>query len=186
MERVPSAAFASDNAAPAHPAVMEALTRMNQGPAPAYGTDPVTAQARDTLRAAFDSPDAEVLFAFTGTAANIIALASAVRPWQEIFCSDMAHVLVDEAGGAVRLSGAQLTRLPSDDGLIEVAVAIPVLRRRWLRDAEARIEIRRARGRAMSITPHVDVVRSVDDGVVGPITRKRSWWTEPGAWATYL
>ena len=49
MERVPSAAFASDNAAPAHPAVMEALTRVNQGPAPAYGTDPVTAQARDAL-----------------------------------------------------------------------------------------------------------------------------------------
>lgn len=118
MERVPSAAFASDNAAPAHPAVLEALTRVNEGPSPSYGADPVTAQARDALRAAFDSPDAEVLFAFTGTAANIIALASAVRPWQEIFCSDVAHVLVDEAGGAVRLSGAQLTRLPSDDGLI--------------------------------------------------------------------
>ena len=59
-----------------------------------------------------------MLFAFTGTAANIIALASAVRPWHEILCSDVAHVLLDEAGGPVRLSGAQLTRLPSDDGLI--------------------------------------------------------------------
>ena len=47
---------------------------------------------------------------------------------------------------------------------------------------EVRIEVRRARGRAMSITPHQDSVRSEDDGVVGPVTRKRSWWTEPGAW----
>jgi threonine aldolase len=29
MERVPSAAFASDNAAPAHPKVLEALNHVN-------------------------------------------------------------------------------------------------------------------------------------------------------------
>ena len=113
-----SAAFASDNAAPAHPAVLDALRRVNDGPAPSYGDDPVTAQAADAIRAAFDSPEADVLFAFTGTAANTIALAAAARPWHEIYCSDVAHVLLDEAGGPVRLSGAQLTRLPSVDGLI--------------------------------------------------------------------
>jgi hypothetical protein len=74
----------------------------------------------------------------------------------------------------------------ADDGLVEVAVAVPILRRRLLRTADVRVEVRRAQGRAMSVLPHVDSIRSVDDGVVGPITRKRSWWTEPGAWATYL
>jgi hypothetical protein len=72
-----------------------------------------------------------------------------------------------------------------DDGLVEVAVAVPVLQRRLLRTADVRVEVRRARGRAMSVTPHEDVLRCVDDGVVGPLTRKRAWWTEPGAWATY-
>ncbi len=111
-------AFASDNAAPAHPKALEALHRVNDGPAPSYGADLVTQRAAEALKETFDSPDAEVLFAFTGTAANIIALAAAVQPWQEILCSDVAHVLLDEAGGPVRLSGAQLTRLPSDDGLV--------------------------------------------------------------------
>lgn len=115
---MPSTAFASDNAAPAHPKVLEALHRANDGSAPSYGNDEVTAQAADALKRAFDSPDADVLFTFTGTAANIISLAAAARPWDEIFCSDVAHVLVDEAGGPVRLSGAQLTRLPSVDGLM--------------------------------------------------------------------
>ncbi len=78
-----------------------------------------------------------------------------------------------------------VTGATSDDGLVEVAVAVPMLRRRLVRAADVRVEVRRARGRAMSITPHDDAIRSVDDGVVGPITRKRSWWTEPGAWATY-
>jgi threonine aldolase len=113
-----SAAFASDNAAGAHPRVIEAIVRANNDSVSSYGTDPSTERAVQALREAFEAPDADVLFALTGTAANIIALASAVQPWQEILCSDIAHSLLDEAGGPVRLSGAQLTPLPSDDGLI--------------------------------------------------------------------
>ncbi|WP_418002730.1 threonine aldolase family protein [Mycobacterium sp. PDNC021] len=113
-----SAAFASDNAAGAHPRVIEAIVDANRGSVSSYGTDPSTERAAQALRAAFEAPDADVLFALTGTAANVIALASAVQPWQEILCSDIAHSLLDEAGGPVRLSGAQLTPLPSDDGLI--------------------------------------------------------------------
>jgi hypothetical protein len=84
-------------------------------------------------------------------------------------------------GGLPLVSGAT-----ADDGIVEVAVAVPLLRRRLMRSADARVEVRRARGRAMSVTPHEDSIRSIDDSVVGPITRKRSWWTEPGAWATYV
>jgi threonine aldolase len=118
MASTVSAAFASDNAAGAHPRVIEAIVRANQGSVSSYGADPSTERAARKLRETFAAPDADVLFALTGTAANIIALASAVRPWQEILCSDIAHSLLDEAGGPVRLSGAQLTPLPSDDGLI--------------------------------------------------------------------
>lgn len=141
---MPSTAFASDNAAPAHPKVLEALHRANDGSAPSYGNDDLTAQAADALKRAFDSPDADVLFTFTGTAANIISLAAAARPWDEIFCSDVAHVLVDEAGGPVRLSGAQLTRLPSVDGLISPEE----LERRVL----GRTEVHHSQPRIVSIT----------------------------------
>ncbi|MDA2891972.1 beta-eliminating lyase-related protein [Mycolicibacterium sp. BiH015] len=141
---MPSPAFASDNAAPAHPSVLEALHRANDGSAPSYGSDEVTTQAVDALRRAFETPDADVLFAFTGTAANIISLAAATRPWDEIFCSDVAHVLVDEAGGPVRLSGAQLTRLPSVDGLISP----DELERRVL----GRTEVHHSQPRIVSVT----------------------------------
>jgi NAD(P)-dependent dehydrogenase (short-subunit alcohol dehydrogenase family) len=59
-----------------------------------------------------------------------------------------------------------------DDGLVDVAVAVPVLRRRLVRSADVRIEVRRARGRGMSVTPRDGDIRCVDDGVVGPLTRK--------------
>jgi hypothetical protein len=72
------------------------------------------------------------------------------------------------------------------DGLVEVAIAVPVIKRRLLREASVHYEVRRARGRAVSVTPHAPVVRYVDDGVVGTLGRKRSWWVEPSAWSTYV
>jgi threonine aldolase len=124
MDRVPavSSAFASDNAAPAHPKVLEAILAANNGTTPSYGNDPITQRAVDRIKETFDSPNAEVLFAFTGTGANITALASAVRPWHEILCSDVAHTLLDEAGGPVLVSGASLVALPSDDGIVDPAL----------------------------------------------------------------
>lgn len=103
--------------------------------------------------------------------------------------SDGSEIIL--AAAIVNAGSSDVDGLPlvshaaSDDGQVEVAVAIPHLRRRLLRTADVRVEVRRGRGRAMSIAPAAGAVRSVDDGVVGPITRKRSWWTEPGAWATY-
>lgn len=130
MADVPSHAFASDNAAPAHPKVIDAIVKANAGAVASYGNDDATRRAAEAVKAAFDSPDAEVLFALTGTAANIIALTAAVRPWQEILCSDIAHSLVDEAGGPVRLSGAPVTPLPSDNGLIDPALLDTAVARR--------------------------------------------------------
>jgi len=116
-----SSAFASDNAVAAHPKAMAAVIAANEGPTPSYGNDPLTLRAAERIKDTFDSPDADVLFAFTGTGANIIALASGIRPWHEILCSDVAHAIVDEAGGPVRISGATITALPSEDGIIDPA-----------------------------------------------------------------
>lgn len=150
----PSSAFASDNAAPAHPRALEAIASANDGYAPSYGNDPITERAADVLRGVFAAPDADVLFAFTGTAANVIALAAAVRPWHEILCSDVAHSLLDEAGGPVRLSGAQLTRLPSDDGIISPAeLDARVVRRGEVHHSQPRI---------------VTVTQSTENGRVWP------------------
>ncbi len=73
-----------------------------------------------------------------------------------------------------------------DDGEVEVAVAVPVLRRRLLRSATVSIEVRRARGRAVSVTPRDDPIPYVDDSVAATLTHKRSWWVERGAWALYV
>jgi hypothetical protein len=70
------------------------------------------------------------------------------------------------------------------DGTVHVAVVVPVrARSRWGRRAP-RVEVRRARGRAVAVTPHGEVP-FLDDGVAGTLSRKRSWWIERGAWAVF-
>jgi hypothetical protein len=71
------------------------------------------------------------------------------------------------------------------DGQVEVAVAVPVVIKQRFKPNRVRVEVRRARGRAVSVLPRDGELPFLDDGVSGTLTRKRSWWTEPGAWAVY-
>jgi hypothetical protein len=70
------------------------------------------------------------------------------------------------------------------DGVLNVAVAVPVTHRSGLGRRQVRVEVRRARGRAVSVTPTGEV-DFTDDGVPGTLGRKRSWWTERAAWSVY-
>lgn len=122
----PASSFASDNAAGVCPEVMDALARANSGPALAYGDDPWTTAAVQDLRALFDAP-VEVLFCWGGTGANISGLATLVQPWQSIITVDSAHIVVDEAGGPARFTGASITTVPHVDGKLVPSAVEPFL-----------------------------------------------------------
>ena len=77
-----------------------------------------------------------------------------------------------------------LTSVDPSDGAVDVAVAVPVVHRSLLRGRQVRVEVRRARGRAVAVTPR-EALPVVDDGVVATLDRKRSWWVEHCAWAVY-
>jgi threonine aldolase len=110
----PSRAFASDNAAGAHPKVLEALVAANHGHALAYGSDRYTAEAEARLRDLF-GPRSVPFLALNGTGANVMALATMVRPADCVVCSQWAHIAVDETGAPERALGAKLLTLPSPD-----------------------------------------------------------------------
>ncbi|MFK7752662.1 MAG: low specificity L-threonine aldolase [Sedimentitalea sp.] len=108
--------FASDNAGPAHPLVMEALVAANQGYALPYGADDLMDEVRTRLRDIFEAPDAAIYLAATGTAANALALATLGEPWQTVFCSEVAHIHEDECNAPEFYSGgAKLTLVPGGD-----------------------------------------------------------------------
>ncbi len=111
--------FASDNAAPATPEAMAALSAANVGYASGYGTDAVSARAADLIRAWLDA-DAEVRFVASGTAANSVALAALCRPFEAVVAHEHAHIITDEAGAPGFFGqGLGLIGLPGASGRID-------------------------------------------------------------------
>lgn len=120
--------FASDNWAPAHPEVMDAVVRANNGPVPSYGGDPYTHEAEALIRQHFGAT-AQPFFVFTGTGANVLSLESCIRPCDAIICSDTAHIYTSEWGAVERMTGSRILAIPAPDGKISasaVADLIPV------------------------------------------------------------
>ena len=101
--------FASDNAGPAHPKVMEALVKANDGYRMGYGADAEMEAVREKIREVFEAPNAMVHLVATGTAANSLLLATMANPWDTIFCTKMAHIHEDECNAPEFYSGAKLS-----------------------------------------------------------------------------
>ena len=111
--------FASDNNSGAHPRIFAAIASVNEGTAPAYGTDPWTEKAVAALQSTF-GPKARPWFVFLGTAANVLGLKSMVRSHQCILCTDTAHIHCDECGSPEAIVGSKLIALPSVNGKINL------------------------------------------------------------------
>jgi len=111
--------FASDNTAPVHPAVMDALRAANEGHVIGYGGDAGMAALEARLRALFEAPEAVVRLVPTGTAANALALATMVPPTHTIYCHRISHISVDECGAPeFYTGGAKLTLIDGADAKI--------------------------------------------------------------------
>ena len=108
--------FASDNYAGICPEAWAAMQAANRGHASAYGDDPWTVRAADTFRQLFER-DCEVFFAFNGTAANSLALASLCQSYHGVICCNSAHVETDECGAPEFFSnGSKLLVAECADG----------------------------------------------------------------------
>ena len=114
----PSRFFASDNAAGAHPAILEALARANADHALAYGQDKYTHDAKQLFNQLFNA-DVRTEFVYGGTGANVLALACMLKPADAVVCTEMAHIAVDEAGAPERILGAKMQTIPSTDAKLK-------------------------------------------------------------------
>ena len=109
--------FASDNNASVHPAVLAALTSVNDGHVVAYGDDRYTKRCNAQFEQLFGR-SVEVLLVWGGTGANVVALGSLLQASQAVICSRHAHINVDEGGAPERIIGTKLIDVASDDGKI--------------------------------------------------------------------
>ena len=139
--------FASDNAGPAAPEIIEAINRANSGYAKSYGTDTLMESVREKIRSVFEAPEAAVYLVATGTAANSLALACLCPPWSTIYCHRNSHIEEDECGGPEFFSGgAKLTLLDGPDAKIQVESLVSAI------EATARAGVHNVQKGALSLT----------------------------------
>ncbi|SMX36896.1 threonine aldolase family protein [Octadecabacter ascidiaceicola] len=119
--------FASDNSGPAHPKVLDALMRANEGFRFGYGADPEMDRVRDMIRDLFEAPEAAVYLVSTGTAANSIALATLAQPWETIFCTKLSHINEDECNAPEFYSGAKLTLVGDENAKMTPATLLAAI-----------------------------------------------------------
>jgi len=93
----------------------------------AYGNDDYCQQARALIAQHVEHTDIAVHFVASGTLANIIMIANALRPHEAVIATQIGHAVVRETG-AIEATGHKIITVPSDDGKlttndIEVALA---------------------------------------------------------------
>lgn len=111
--------LASDNASGVHPRVLQWLAKCNGAHVLAYGADPYTRQVEAQFRDQF-GPDSSVLMMTTGTATNVLCLQALARSIDTVFCSDRAHLMVDECGAPENVIGCKLVGVKSHEGKIQL------------------------------------------------------------------
>src|SRR3954454_5909873 len=107
--------FNSDNYAPVLPEVMAALAGANEGHAPAYGADVVTARVEALIREQLGD-EARAFLVLNGTGANVVALRSMLTAWQGVVCAESAHLNVDVGGAPEAVGRIKLLTIATPDG----------------------------------------------------------------------
>lgn len=111
--------LASDNYSGVHPTIMEAIISANTGHVSSYGHDEYSEKAVELFRQHFGQ-HVEVYFVFLGTAANVLSISSAIKPYEAVLCTELAHINTDECGAPERFGGFKLLSIPTANGKFEV------------------------------------------------------------------
>jgi threonine aldolase len=160
--------FFSDNAAPAHPKVIGAITAANRLDT-AYDGDEWSARLDGAFSELFGTA-VRAFWVTTGTAANCLALAALCPSYRSILCHRDAHIEVDEAGAPAFFSGgAKLTLLDGEGAKVTPDIVNAACD--WIRD-----DVHQVQPGALSITNATEyglVYRAAEVAALGEVAKAR-------------
>ncbi|PWY66000.1 PLP-dependent transferase [Aspergillus heteromorphus CBS 117.55] len=109
--------FLDDYSEGAHPRLLQSLLRTNTSQQTGYGTDEYSHEARELLLSHMHASDDEVAIHFvpSGTAANLISIASCLRPYEAVLAVQTGHIL-DKEAGAIEATGHKVIPVPAVQG----------------------------------------------------------------------
>jgi threonine aldolase len=159
--------FFSDNAAAAHPAVIEAIAKANSLDT-AYDGDAWSARLDGAFSDLFER-EVRALWVTTGTAANCLALAALCPPYGAIVCHRDAHIENDEAGAPGFFThGAKLMLVDGPGAKVAPAAVDEAVGR-------VRKDVHQVQPKALSVTNATEyglAYTAAEVGALGEIARR--------------
>ena len=160
--------FFSDNAAAAHPRVIDAIVASNRLDT-AYDGDEWSARLDSAFSELFET-NVRAFWVTTGTAANCLALAALSPPYRAIMCHKDAHIEVDEAGAPAFFTGGAKLILLDGPGAKVTPQALEAA------SAAIRPDVHQVQPGAISITNASEyglVYRATEVAAIGEVARAR-------------
>lgn len=118
--------FRNDYSEGAHPKVLQRLVDTNLTQTCGYALDPLSDEARETVRRVCEAPEADVQFLSGGTQTNLLTIAAFLRPYEAVITPATAHINLHEAG-AIEATGHKVLAVETPDGKLTPAMVETVL-----------------------------------------------------------
>lgn len=107
--------FESDYNNGAHPLVLRRLIETNDNSSSSYGSDIWSEQARQKIRKACQTPDADIYFLVGGTQTNATVIDGVLTGYEGVIAVESGHINVHESG-AVEAFGHKVITIPAHNG----------------------------------------------------------------------
>ena len=107
--------FESDYNNGAHPKVIQHLVETNHEKTLTYGFDIYSERAKEKIRQACDSDEAQIYFLTGGTQTNATVIDGMLRSYEAVITIETGHIAIHEAG-AIEASGHKVIALQPHDG----------------------------------------------------------------------
>ena len=101
----------------AHPKVIQHLLETNDMQSLTYGFDEWSDRAKESIRKACETPQADIFFLTGGTQANTTIIDSMLMTCEAVISAESGHINVHEAG-AVEAFGHRIIPLHAENGKI--------------------------------------------------------------------
>lgn len=101
----------------AHPKILRKIVDTNYEQTPGYGNDIYTKSAISKIRKLCNKENIDVHIVSCGTQVNLVAISSALKPYQGVICVDTGHINVHEAG-AIEATGHKVIITKNKNGKI--------------------------------------------------------------------
>lgn len=118
--------FRNDYGEGAHPAILQLLQETNYIQCYGYGEDEYCLRAKDLIWQEIKQAEADIYFIGSGTQANLLTIAAALRPHEAAIAAESGHVCVHETG-AIEATGHKIIMTATPDGKLTPELITPLL-----------------------------------------------------------